>query len=201
MLPLDKTLAEIASSGTTPRILLHCCCAPCASSVLEYLSPLFRITMLLYNPNILPREEHDKRNGEFQKLLSLASLSNDADVITAEYDAAVFQAAAMPFWDEPEGGMRCRACIGLRLEETAARAKAGRYDYFATTLTVSPHKNAALINDIGDKFDAKYSIKYLRSDFKKRDGYKRSIELSKQYSLYRQPYCGCKPAGRMDSEF
>jgi len=157
--------------------------------------------MLLYNPNIQPREEYDKRNGEFIKLLSRASLRNDVDIVTAGYDEAAFKAAAAPFWDEPEGGLRCRECIGLRLEETAARAKSGGYDYFATTLTVSPHKNAALINEIGGGLDEKYSVKYLHSDFKKRDGYKRSIELSKLYSLYRQPYCGCKPTERANSEF
>ena len=174
-----------------PRLLLHCCCAPCASYVLEYLSPFYQITILFYNPNIQPLEEHDKRAGELEKLLSLAEFPNHVNMLAVEYDAAAFEFAAIQFRDEPEGGRRCRACFELRLGETAARAGAGGYDCFATTLTVSPHKAASVINEIGGNLAVMHGVKYLDSDFKKRDGYKRSIELSKQYGLYRQSYCGC----------
>ena len=174
-----------------PRLLLHCCCAPCASHVLELLSPFYRITTLFYNPNIRPPEEYYKRAGELEKLLSMVSFPNHVDMLAVEYDPMAFENAAAPFWDEPEGGGRCRACFEIRLGETAARAISGGYDYFATTLTVSPHKAAGLINDVGAGFAEKYGVGYLASDFKKRDGYKRSVELSKQYGLYRQAYCGC----------
>lgn len=183
--PLRKDITEPA------RLLLHCCCAPCASYALETLSPLYRITILYYNPNIQPREEYDRREAEFQKLLSQATFPNIVDMLAADYDACAFETAAEPFWSEPEGGKRCRACFELRLGETAKRAKTEGYDYFATTLTVSPHKPASIINEIGGRMEDKYGVSYLHSDFKKRDGYKRSIELSKRYGLYRQSYCGC----------
>ena len=180
------------SSVKTPRLLLHCCCAPCASYVLEYLSPSYEITILFYNPNIRPAEEFLKREAELQRLLSLAVYPNRIDMLTCNYDAEAFEAAAAPFWEEPEGGQRCRACFELRLRETAKRAKEGAYDCFTTTLSVSPHKDAMLLNEIGDSLAGEYGVEYLRSNFKKRNGYKRSIELSKQYGLYRQSYCGCK---------
>ena len=188
---LDEEFAITKSSGKTPRLMLHCCCAPCSSYVLEYLSRFFEITILYYNPNIQPREEYDKRAAEFQKLLRLIEYPNKVDLTIGNYDSDVFEAATRPFWDEPEGGRRCRACFQLRLGETAKRAGEGRYDFFTTTMSVSPHKNAALLNEIGSELGKKNGAKHLYSDFKKRDGYKRSIELSKQYGLYRQTYCGC----------
>jgi len=189
--PLDRQLADILSSGETPRLLLHCCCAPCASYVLEYLSPFFEISILFYNPNIFPEDEYYKRKAELQKLLSQASYPNRVDMLDCAYEPETFAAAATPFLEEPEGGRRCRECFMLRLEETARRAKEGGYDYFTTTLSVSPHKDATVLNEIGDKLAKKHGVGYLTADFKKRDGYKRSVNLSNKYGLYRQTYCGC----------
>ena len=189
--PLDRQLADILSSGETPRLLLHCCCAPCASYVLEYLSPFFEISILFYNPNIFPEDEYYKRKAELQKLLSQASYPNRVDMLDCAYEPEAFAAVATPFLEEPEGGRRCRECFTLRLGETARRAKEGGYDYFTTTLSVSPHKDAAVLNEIGDKLAKEHGVGYLIADFKKRDGYKRSVNLSNQYGLYRQTYCGC----------
>ena len=190
--PLEGVLAELKATEKTPKLLLHCCCAPCASHVLEYLSPFFRITALFFNPNIRPREEYDKRAAELLKLLSLAKYVNAVDEIVCEYDPAGFEAAAAPFWAEPEGGKRCSRCFELRLGETAMRASSLGYEYFTTTLSVGPHKDAELLNKTGADMAEQHGGIYLISDFKKRDGYKRSVELSKQYGLYRQSYCGCK---------
>jgi len=187
-------LDEIVLSGAAPRLLLHCCCAPCASYVLEYLSPFFAITALFYNPNIMPREEHDKRAGELGKLLSRTEYPNRVGLVSAQHDPSGFLQAAMPLRDEPEGGLRCRACYEIRLEETARRAAASGFDCFATTLSVSPHKDAQLLNEIGERLAGLYGCEYLVSDFKKRDGFRRSVELSKRYGLYRQSYCGCDMA-------
>lgn len=178
--------------GAAPRLLLHCCCAPCASHVLECLSPQYQITVLFFNPNIQPRDEYDKRAGELKRLLSLASYPNPVDMMVAGYDTGVFESAVRLFTDEPEGGKRCRECFSLRLGEAAAFAKSGGYDRFSTTLTVSPHKPAEVINEVGTGLGNSYGVEYLHSDFKKRDGYKRSVELSKRYGLYRQQYCGCR---------
>ena len=177
-----------------PRLLLHCCCAPCASYVLEYLAPSYNITALFYNPNIFPQDEYDKRAAELRKLAALAAYSDGVDVSIVDYDAAIFDDAASPFLHEPEGGRRCRICFEIRLAETLRLAIEGGFDVFATTLSVSPHKDAEMLNEIGDALAAESGVSYLRSDFKKRDGYKRSVELSKQYGLYRQAYCGCKPS-------
>lgn len=185
--------AEITSSGETPRLLLHCCCAPCSSHVLEVLSPLFRITALFFNPNIRPREEYYRRAAEMEKLLSSAGFSNDVSLLIAGYEPSFFDAVAAPFPDEPEGGRRCRACFELRLGEAARLAGAGGYDYFATTLSVSPHKDAAVLNEIGCGLAEESGAAFLASDFKKRGGFQRSVDLSKQYGLYRQGYCGCSP--------
>ena len=190
---LENELTAIKSSGRVPRLMLHCCCAPCASYVLEYLSPFFDITILYFNPNIQPAEEYGKRAAEFQKLLTHAWYPNSVNIVIDDYDPAGFEAAAAPFWDEPEGGRRCSACFNLRLKETAKRAIEGGCELFATTLSVSPHKNAEMLNDIGGRIAGESGIRFLRADFKKRNGYKRAIELSKQYGLYRQTYCGCLP--------
>ncbi|MCL2152211.1 MAG: epoxyqueuosine reductase QueH [Oscillospiraceae bacterium] len=194
MYSLDRKLKDIALAKSTPSLLLHCCCAPCASYVLEYISPFFEITILFFNPNIYPSEEYYKREAEFKKLLSATVYPNSIDMLDCVYNSEGFETVAMPYWKEPEGGRRCGECYLLRLEETAKQAKEGGYDYFATTLTVSPYKDSALLNEIGVKLEGKYGVRYLVSDFKKRDGYKRSIELSKQYGLYRQVYCGCEPS-------
>ena len=189
--PLDERLAGLALPGEAPRILLHCCCAPCSSYVLEYLSPFARITILFYNPNIIPCEEYDKRAAEIEKLLSGASLQNCVDILPVKYVPADFKTVAAPYWDEPEGGLRCRACFELRLGEAAKRAKEHGFKFFATTLSVSPHKDAALLGEIGAAMAEKHGVQFLHADFKKRGGYKRSVDLSKQYGLYRQSYCGC----------
>jgi len=159
--------------------------------VLEYLSQSYELTAFFYNPNIRPREEYNKRLAEFQRFLALSK--SPADLIIGEYDADDFESISNPFNDEPEGGRRCEACFDFRLDRTAEHAARDGYDCFTTTLSVSPHKNATLLNEIGNKLTEKHSVEYLCADFKKRDGYKRSITLSKQYGLYRQTYCGCLP--------
>jgi len=160
--------------------------------VLEYLSPVFDITLMFYIPNIQPYQEYSKREAGIRTLLSLAAYPNSVEMLACGYDAETFCAVASPFWEEPEGGRRCQACFELRLGEAARQAKEGGYDCFTTTLSVSPHKDAALINEVGSRLAGMYGVEYLRSDFKKCGGYHRCVELSKQYSLYRQSYCGCK---------
>ena len=188
-LELDKLIAGLEN---TPKVLLHACCAPCSSYVLEYLSRHFSIDLFYYNPNTYPQEEYEKRGRELERLITLMSFPNPVGMIPTVYEPEKFYKAAFGMEDEREGGIRCVSCFRLRLEETAKQAKALGYDYFATTLTVSPHKNAQLINQIGLELEKEYEIKYLISDFKKREGYKRSIELSRQYDIYRQEYCGCE---------
>jgi len=158
------------------------------------LSPLYEITLFYYNPNIKPADEYYKRAAELEKLPGLLPLPNRPGLIVAEYDAGAFDPVAEAYPDSPEGGPRCGECFGLRLRATAAKAKTDGFDCFATTLSVSPHKDAKVLNAIGVRLEGEYGVGYLRSDFKKRDGYKRSVELSKQYGLYRQAYCGCRPA-------
>jgi predicted adenine nucleotide alpha hydrolase (AANH) superfamily ATPase len=178
-----------------PRLLLHCCCAPCATVALERLSPSYAITLLFYNPNIMPREEHDKRLATLVSLLMQAKYPNRVnyvDVYAEKFDVKRFKSITKPYRDEPEGGKRCEVCIEMRLESTAAVASEGRYDCFATTLSVGPRKNAEMINEIGARLSERFGVEYLPSDFKKKDGFARSVELSNQYGLYRQNYCGCK---------
>jgi len=186
---------QILPAEGMPRLLLHCCCAPCASSVIEQLSPYFSIALLFYNPNIRPREEHDKRAADMGKLLASGQFINGIELIIRDGGVSDFDGIIRAFPDEAEGGERCKACFELRLAETALDAKTGGYDCFATTLSVSPHKNAALINSIGSRLADEQGIRFLQADFKKRDGYKRSVELSKLYGLYRQDYCGCRRSG------
>lgn len=170
-----------------PKLLLHSCCGPCSTQVLSFLAPYFNITVFYYNPNIEPYEEYLKRKNEQIRLLSELNIKHmDIDYLNEEYRNKV-----IGYEKEPENGARCHICYRLRLEKTAKLAKENNFDYFATTLTVSPYKNAKVINEIGLNLQNKYNIKYLLSDFKKEDGYKRSIELSKKYELYRQDYCGC----------
>lgn len=169
------------------RLLLHSCCGPCSSSVIERLRDYFDITVIYYNPNIEPKEEYEKRKSEQLRLLNELKIKfMDIDYLNNEYHDKV-----KGYENEPENGLRCPLCFELRLDKTASLAKENKFDFFGTTLTVSPHKNSKIINEIGLKLEDKYKIKYLVSDFKKEDGYKRSIELSKKYDLYRQDYCGC----------
>ena len=188
---LDKILEEIQKEEKVPRLFLHSCCAPCSSYVLEYLSPYFEITDFFYNPNISPREEYEKRAKELQKLIEEMPLVHKPVFLEGEYRPEDFFEMAKGLEDVSEGGERCFQCYRMRLEEAARLAAEGSYDYFATTLTISPLKNAAKLNEIGEKLEKVYHVKHLPSDFKKRNGYKRSTELSAEYQLYRQDYCGC----------
>ncbi len=188
---LDSELNAIQQDGRTPRLLLHACCAPCSSYVLEYLSQYFKITLLYYNPNIAPAEEFDFRAAELRRLTEEMPLCRKPDVIIGRYDPSEFDAIAQGLEEEPEGGGRCVRCYRLRLEESARYAAENGFDYFSTTLSISPHKNAAYLNQIGKELSQIYDVPYLYSDFKKKGGYARSIELSAQYHLYRQNYCGC----------
>ena len=196
MVLLREFYSKAGLSGKMQKLLLHCCCAPCASYVLEYLSEQFETTAFFFNPNIIPKDEHDKRAEELCKLMELAKYPNSSGVTICGYEPDVFSSVAESYSDEPEGGRRCGECFRLRLSKTAAEANAGGYDFFATTLTVSPHKNVGLINEIGNGIAEQCSAAYLISDFKKKGGFQRSIELSKQYGLYRQSYCGCFPSVR-----
>lgn len=189
---LDKILSEIKESDRLPKLLIHSCCAPCSSYVLEYLNPYFKITVLYYNPNISPVEEYEKRKAEQIRLINEGDWKNPIEIMDCDYEGDKYTAAVKGLENEPEGGARCRVCFGLRLDEAARLARANDFDYFVTTLSISPLKNARLLNEIGNKLGEKYGIKYLPSDFKKREGYKRSIELSRRYNLYRQNFCGCK---------
>ncbi len=176
--------------GKRPRLLLHACCAPCASAVLERLYPHFKVTLYYCNPNIHPAEEYRKRAGEFPKLLK-ASGMEDVELLIPEYDPEPFFMAAKGLESAPEGGERCGKCFELRLSAAARLAKEGNYAYFCTTLTVSPHKNARLINAVGERLSGVYGVPWLPSDFKKKDGYLRSVRLCQQYGIYRQSRCGC----------
>lgn len=188
---LTLILKNLKEKNEQPRLLLHSCCAPCSSYVLEYLTEFFKITIYYYNPNISPKEEFEKRAAEQKRLIKEMSLPSNIDIIEAVYDNTPFFSLTKGLENLPEGGERCSICYRLRLEKTATVAKTKQFDYFSTTLSVSPYKNSEKLNKIGKELSEKYGIKYLYSDFKKKNGYKRSIELSKEYSLYRQDYCGC----------
>lgn len=188
---LEKRLEGFERDGTVPTLLLHACCAPCSSYVLEYLASHFHITVFFYNPNISYRDEYDKRVRELQRLTDELPAFYPVKVIEGNYEPEKFYAAAKGLEDVPEGGERCFACYRLRLEESARTAKRLGFDYFTTTLSISPLKNAEKLNEIGAELADVYGVPYLFSDFKKKNGYKRSIELSHIYGLYRQDYCGC----------
>lgn len=188
---LDKKIKELTERRQVPRLLLHSCCAPCSSYVLEYLTNYFSITVLYYNPNIYPAEEFVKRTEELKRLLREMPVKHPVSFLEGVYEPERFYAMAKGLEQVPEGGERCFRCYRLRLEEAAKAAREGGYDYFTTTLSISPLKNAEKLNAIGGELAGQYQVPYLYSDFKKKDGYKRSIQLSAQYGLYRQDYCGC----------
>jgi predicted adenine nucleotide alpha hydrolase (AANH) superfamily ATPase len=186
---LDALLEKLGQER--PRLLLQGCCGPCSSYVLEYLTQYFQVTLLFYNPNIRPEAEYDKRLAALKQLLAAMPTASPVELMEPGWRGEEYTRAIVGLEQEPEGGSRCTVCFQLRLEETARLAKAGQFDFFATTLTVSPHKNAALLNQMGQELGQKYGVLWLPSDFKKRNGYLRSIQLSKEYGLYRQEYCGC----------
>ena len=189
----QKKLDEIIASlgDRRPTLLLHSCCAPCSSYCLEYLSRYFDITVLYYDPNISPEAEFRKRAEEEARFIREFPPAAGVRLVIDRYDPERFYAAVRGLEDLPEGGERCFKCYRLRLEETAKTAQKDGFDYFTTTLSISPHKNAQVLNQIGLELEESYSVKYLCSDFKKKNGYKRSCELSEIYGLYRQNYCGC----------
>jgi len=188
---LDKQINKIKEQGILPKLLLHSCCAPCSSYVLEYLSEYFDITIYYYNPNISPKEEFSKRIDEQKRLINELPVKNKISFISGKYDNSKYEKMIKGLEEQPEGGSRCYLCYKLRLEETAKLAQEMGFDYFTTTLSISPYKNSKVLNEIGEELEKNYNVNYLYADFKKKDGYKRSIELSKIYGLYRQDYCGC----------
>ena len=186
---LENTIKALGDKR--PRLLLHACCAPCSSYVLEYLSSFFDITLFFFNPNISPKEEYSFRAEELSRLLSLMGLEKKVSLIVAPYESEAFDTLAKGKESLPEGGARCADCYRLRLAKAAEVAAEGGFDYFTTTLSISPYKNAKWLNTIGKEEGDRCGVQYLFSDFKKKNGYKRSCELSQQYGLYRQDYCGC----------
>jgi predicted adenine nucleotide alpha hydrolase (AANH) superfamily ATPase len=187
---MQEQMAEVKEGAT---LLLHSCCAPCSSTCLERLKDKFKITVLYYNPNIDEEEEYEKRKAEQIRFLKETGW---AEFLDCDHEAEAFAKMAQGLEEEPERGKRCYACYALRLEKTAEIAKAHGFDYFATTLTLSPHKNADWLNEIGEKEGGMYGVNYLFSDFKKQGGYYRSTALSQEYNLYRQDFCGCKYSKR-----
>ena len=187
-LECEKILSNI-NLEHKPSLLLHSCCAPCSSAVLERISKYFKITILFYNPNITDYEEYLKRKEELKRLIK--EVGYDIKVMDCDYDKEKFISMALGLEDKKEGDIRCYKCYKLRLEKTALVAKENNFDYFTTTLSISPYKNSKWLNEIGKELSAKYKVNYLHADFKKKNGYKRSIELSNIYHLYRQDYCGC----------
>lgn len=186
---MEKTIKELG--GRRPSLLLHACCAPCSSYVLESIARYFDITMLYYNPNITPEPEYQKRFAQLQRLISEADFAAGVKTLECEYDENEFFEAVKGLEDCPEGGERCFVCYRLRLEKTVKAAREHGFEYFATTLSISPYKNSRKLAEISMQLSEQYGVKWLPSDFKKRGGYKRSIELSHEYGLYRQNYCGC----------
>ena len=185
---MEKVIKELKF---VPKLLLHSCCAPCSSAVITKLKDYFDITVIYYNPNIEPYEEYIKRKEEQKRLITLLDSKNKIDFIDCDYDNNKYHELVRGHEEDPERGSRCYICYSQRMEYTAKKAKENNYDFFGTTLSVSPYKISRWINEIGYDLSEKYNVSYLPSDFKKRDGYKKSIELSKKYNLYRQNYCGC----------
>ncbi len=189
----DREMLGIMQDHAGERLLLHSCCAPCSSYCLTQVAPVFGTTVFYFNPNLDSEEEYLRRKNEQIRLLRETGM---ADFLDCGYESEAFREIAAGYEDEPEGGARCKRCFLLRLERTAQEAKRGGYDFFGTTLTVSPLKDSEAINRIGFALAEKYGVSYLPSDFKKRNGYLRSVELSKEYDLYRQNYCGCEYSKR-----
>ena len=188
---LEQYIERFQAENTVPRLFLHSCCAPCSSYVLEYLSKYFEITVFYYNPNIFPREEYEKRVEEMRRLIREMKFEHPVTFLEGVYHPEVFFEMAKGLEEVPEGQERCFLCYRLRMEETARLAGEYGFPFFTTTLSISPLKNAAKINEIGEELADIYHVCHLPSDFKKKNGYKRSTELSREYGLYRQNYCGC----------
>lgn len=189
---LEQTLSAIVREGRHPTLLLHACCAPCSSYVLEYLSQYFDITLFFFNPNISPRDEYSFRESELARLIGEMPLPSSVKLMSGRYCPEEFYEMARGLEELPEGGSRCFECYRMRLSETAKIAKGNGFDYFTTTLSISPYKNAEWLNSIGKEEGDRAGVEYLFSDFKKKNGYKRSCRLSEEYGLYRQDYCGCE---------
>ncbi|MBO4245969.1 MAG: epoxyqueuosine reductase QueH [Bacilli bacterium] len=188
----QKELEELITKlDKRPRVLLHSCCGPCSTQVINFLIPYFDITVLYYNPNIEPKAEYLKRKNEQIKFINEYKGDFKINFMDCDYDNEAYLSCVVGLENEPEGGARCSKCFMLRLDKTATLALQHNFDYFGTTLTVSPHKNSQVINRIGFEIADKYGIKFLPGDFKKNDGYLKSIAYSKEYNLYRQDYCGC----------
>ena len=188
---LDGILCDLEKRGEVPSLLLHCCCAPCSTYVLEYLSNYFRITTFYYNPNIFPEEEYQHRVAELKRFSAEFPTKYPVQFLEGNYEPAKYYAAVKGLEHDPEGGARCLKCFELRLGESAKVAKELGMDYFTTTLTISPMKDAAVLNEIGEKMAEKFGVRHLPSNFKKRNGFLRSTEICKIYGLYRQDFCGC----------
>jgi epoxyqueuosine reductase len=197
---LEKLICELTKNKLTPSLLMHSCCAPCSSYCLEYLSRYFNITVLYYNPNIFPKEEYEYRITEQEKLINSMKFVNPVKFISTDYTPEDFYINVKGLENEPEGGKRCEKCFEIRLKYAANLAKKLNFDYFVTTLSISPMKDSTKLNTIGLQIEKEVGVKYLISDFKKKNGYKRSVELSKEYELYRQNYCGCVYSKRENEE-
>lgn len=196
---LDQIIEKIRKEEEAPTLLLHSCCAPCSSYVLEYLAEYFQITVFYYNPNIYPDEEYEKRVKEQQRFIKSLPVRYPVAFIEGDFEKDKFYEAVKGLEKEKEGGERCFVCYRLRLEKTAELAAKRNMDYFTSTLTISPLKNAEKLNEIGEQLAGQYDAAWLPSDFKKKNGYKRSTELSREYGLYRQDYCGCVFSRRGES--
>lgn len=190
-LELEKIIKSIDLDKDAPTLLLHSCCAPCSTYVLEYLSDYFSISVLYYNPNIYPAEEYFYREKEQEEFITKIKAKNKINFIKARYNPQEYFEVIKGFEKEPEGGDRCHKCYELRLVEAASVASENSFDYFTTTLSISPHKDSQILNQIGEKVAEKFDVKYLYSDFKKKNGFKRSVELTNEFEMYRQDYCGC----------
>ncbi len=187
----NKLLQIINNLNKKPKLLLHSCCGPCSTQVIEFLTKYFDITVYYYNPNIEPAEEYEKRKQEQIKFIKKYKTVNKLDFLDSDYDNDSFKEIIFGLEKLPEGSIRCNKCFELRLRKTAKEALKKEYDYFGTTLTVSPHKNSKIVNEIGEKIANEINIKFIYGDFKKNGGYYRSVELAKKFDLYRQDYCGC----------
>lgn len=188
---LERVLEGLLREGEPKSLLLHSCCAPCSSYVIEYLSSYFHITVFYYNPNLYPDEEYEKRVKEQMRFIREFPAKYPVKFLPGDFEKERFYEAVKGYEREKEGNERCFRCYGLRLSETAKTAKRLGMDYFTTTLSISPLKNAAKLNEIGERLAEEYGVAYLTSDFKKKNGFKRSVELSAEYGMYRQDYCGC----------